>query len=86
MLVNRLSEFHENAVRKDFSVSEVVAIKRALEPELKQQGKRNDLTSEESAEVPKRKESRDIIAEYTGFSHDILSKTETKDAIDVVSI
>lgn len=69
-------EFHENFVRKGFTISEMVAIKRALEPELKiGQGKRSDLTSAESAEVGK--ETREVLASYVGVSHDTLSKAET---------
>jgi|SRR5579864_132088 len=68
-------EFHENFVRKDFTVSEMVAIKRALEPELKiGQGKRTDITSADSAEVGK--VTREVVASYVGVSHDTLSKAE----------
>lgn len=68
-------EFHENAVRKGFITSERVAIKRAIEPEIRiGQGKRTDLTSEDSAEVGR--ETRMIVANYLGISHDTLQKEE----------
>ena len=69
-------EFHENFVRKDFTKKEVLAINRALQPKLKQQGKRTDLICADSAQVNKGKKSRDIIAQYAGLSHDTISKLE----------
>lgn len=67
-------EFHENFVRKDFTVSEMVAIKRAIEPVVKiGQGKRTDLTSADSAQV----RTREVLANFVGVSHDTLTKAET---------
>lgn len=71
----RKGEIDENSIRKDFTVSEMVAIKRALEPEVAiGQGKRTDLTSADSAEVGK--ETRDIVSSYLNISHDTLAKAE----------
>ncbi len=71
-------EFHENAVRKSFTVSEIVAIKRALEPTVrakavKRQGRPGLPRSAESAEHG---ETRDIVSDYAGVSHDTLAKAE----------
>ncbi len=71
-------QFHENAVRKDFTVSEIVAVKRMLEPTVrekavKRQGRPGLPRSAESAEHG---ETRDIVADYAGVSHDTLAKAE----------
>lgn len=63
---------------KGFTASEIVAIKRALEPKVKaeakeRQGTRTDLGKQLSAESA---ESRDIIAKFVGVSHNTLSKME----------
>jgi len=72
-------EFHENINRKNFTISEIVAIKRARQEKERakarnRQGTRTDLGKqlpEESAE------SREIISKFAGISHDTLSKAET---------
>lgn len=67
-------EFHENAVRKDFTCSEVVAIKRALEPQLKAehpQGKHNSSSAKFADERP-----RNIIGKYVGLSGFQIEKAE----------
>lgn len=65
-------EFHENFVRKDFTVSEMVAIKRALEPEFEgRQGR-----PEKGAESAPLGKSREVVASYIGVSHDTLTKAE----------
>jgi len=77
-------EFHENAVRKDFTPSEIVAIKRALEPKLREEArerklstlKRGDKKPSRSADSAYRGETRDIIAKFAGVSHDTLAKAE----------
>jgi hypothetical protein len=71
-------EFHENAVRKNFTASEIIAIKRAIEPTVRRdarqrQGRRREVVRGLPAESA---ESRDIIAEYAGVSHDTLAKME----------
>ena len=71
-----LGEFHENHVRKNFTKSEILSIKNALHPKLKQQGKRTDLTCGDSPQVDKDKKTRDIISEYTGLSSNTIKKLE----------
>lgn len=69
-------EFHENAVRKDFTPSEIVAIKRTLEPEIKSKN-RVGRPSKNSGKLPEFKgDTRDIIAKYVGVSGRQLEKTE----------
>jgi len=77
-----LGEFHENSVRKNFTKSEVLSIKNALEPEIKKeakkrQGNRNDI-NQHSGDSPQssQKKSRDVIAEYTGLSSNTIKKLE----------
>jgi ParB family chromosome partitioning protein len=79
-------EMHENLVRKNFTISEIVAIKRALEPKVREEAKRRikehcgtapgkkKNTRAESAQVSG--ETRDILAKYAGVSHDTLAKAE----------
>lgn len=73
-------ELDENIARKDFTISEMVAIKRELELEVKEVAVRPvgrpSKKSADSAEFPKSRETRDIIAEYVGTSHDTLRKAE----------
>lgn len=60
----------------DFTTSEIVAIKRALEPEVKEDIKvGRPKKGAESAQLSKGK-SRDIVAKFTGKSHDTLEKAE----------
>ncbi len=71
-------EFYENTARKNFTASEIVTVKRELEPSIreeakKRQGRRTDLGKEHPAESA---QSRDIISEYAGVSHDSLRKME----------
>lgn len=70
-------EFAENAERKQFTPSELVAIKRHFEPEIvaeakERQGTRTDL-GEHCAESAR---SRVIVASYGGVSHDTMRKAE----------
>ena len=78
-----LGEFHENSVRKNFTKSEILSIKYALEPKLKEEAKQYQISKlkqnrcEESAQRrDKGKKSRDVIAEYAGLSHNTISKLE----------
>jgi len=73
-----LGEFHENLARKDFTVSEIVAIKRLLEPELKRKAAERVMRGVPSAESAQGAtgKTRDIIAKYAGISHDTLKKAE----------
>jgi hypothetical protein len=75
-----LGEYAENEVRKDFTLSEAVAIKRTIEPafaaEAKgRQGRRTDKHSAKFLESAGG-DSRDKIAKATGKSHTTLSKAE----------
>jgi len=59
----RKGQVQENIVWKNFTPSELVAIKRAMEPEVAiGQGKRTDLTCEDSAHVGEK--TREVIASY----------------------
>jgi N6-adenosine-specific RNA methylase IME4 len=77
-------EMHENLVRKNFTVSEIVAIKRALEPRVREEAKRRKESTiqkgkkgfQRGADSAPRSKSRDILAEYAGVSHDTLAKAE----------
>jgi hypothetical protein len=82
------NEFSSNHYRKDWTLSEMVEIKRAIEPyEIKKaeqrkdkgqksggRGKKKDKLCEESA--PSLDKTRDIVAGFVGISHDTLKKAE----------
>lgn len=74
-------EFHENMVRKDFTISELVAIQRHYEPLVKETRighrltKEEEKKGEESAPFPKGK-TRDIVSKFAGVSHNTLMKAE----------
>ena len=76
LLMLKKGELHENGLRKDFTISEAIAIKRALEPEIKAETPvgRPNKNSAKLAELGK--ESRDKIADYLGVSHGQLDKME----------
>jgi ParB family chromosome partitioning protein len=66
-------EVQENLVRKNFTSSERATIAKIMVPEVTiGQGKRTDLTCEESAQVGIK--TRDIISDFAGVSHDTLAK------------
>src|SRR5215211_1704732 len=71
-------EFHENTIRKDFTASERVAIKRYFEPEEKEKARERMLAGKKPS--PNLGEGSyevgDKIAKYTGVSHDTLTKEE----------
>jgi len=72
-------EFHENVVRKNFTYSEMVAIKRAIEPAEREEAKARMLKGQscaESAQGSNNGKTRDKVAEYIGSSHDTLTKAE----------
>ena len=82
-LVDRVSgEIHENIVRKGFTVSEMVAIKRYYAPEIAseaktRQGTRTDLGKELSGNIPQSSgKTRDIVAKLVGVSGRTLEKAE----------
>lgn len=69
-------EFAENEMRKDFTKSERVAIAAALEEEMgNRRGQRTDLPQDELSkmvsEVPKEKETRNIVAKKAGLGSGI---------------
>jgi N6-adenosine-specific RNA methylase IME4 len=73
-------EFTENTARKDFTLSEAVAIKRDLEPEIKaaakeRQGTRTDKHPAKLAESSKG-DARDKIAVFSGVKRSTLAKAE----------
>jgi N6-adenosine-specific RNA methylase IME4 len=69
-------EFAENAIRKDFTLSEAVAIKRAVEPEIKAAAKARMVSGRPGANLaqgPKGK-ARDLVASFTGKKRSTLDK------------
>lgn len=73
----RRGEIHENIIRKDFTTSEAVAIKRFMEPEVKEEHPvgRPKKNSAKLAEL-KGLETRQIVASYVGKGHETLRKEE----------
>jgi hypothetical protein len=71
-------ELHENTVRKDFTIEEIVAIKRALEPKLKEEAEKRMKAGRPCAESAQgmRGKTRDITVKFVGVSHDTLAKME----------
>lgn len=70
-------EFAENAFRKEFTVSEMVAIKRAIEPLEREQARERQLAGQPPAESAEGGGAvRDRIASSLGVSHDTLKKAE----------
>jgi ParB/RepB/Spo0J family partition protein len=68
-------EFAENAIRKDFTLSEAVAIKRAIEPAERTAAKERQEGGAKLAQGAKGK-SRDKVAAFTGVSHATLARAE----------
>jgi ParB family chromosome partitioning protein len=68
-------EYAENAFRKEFTVSEMVAIKRAVEPLEREQAKERQLAGR-PVEDSSKGEVRERVASSLGVSHDTLSKAE----------
>lgn len=74
-------EAAENFERKDFTPSEAVAIKRALEPEIKEAARERQSMAGGSApgklpEATPRGETREVAAKFTGFGARTLDKAE----------
>lgn len=71
-------EFYENVARKGFTASEIVAIKRALEPAVRKEAKKRQGTRVDRGKTlpAESARSRSVIAAYLGVSHDTLSKME----------
>jgi ParB family chromosome partitioning protein len=68
-------EFAENAVRKNFTLSEAVAVKRALEPLEKAAAKERMLAGKPSGNLPKGR-AADKAAKATGMARRTLEKAE----------
>jgi ParB family chromosome partitioning protein len=69
-------EYSENVERKEFTPSELVAIKRALEPELREEAKERMLAGTPSADSA-RGSTTERIGALVGVSRDTLAKAET---------
>jgi ParB family chromosome partitioning protein len=72
-------EYAENTDRKDFTLSEAVAIKRALEPKLKAEARARQAEggrSKASAKLAEAGETRDKVAAFTGVKRTTLAKAE----------
>jgi ParB-like chromosome segregation protein Spo0J len=72
-------EFSENAFRKDLTFSEIVEIKRALEPEIKREAEIRMKTGKPSTNLGKGRgkgRSTEIIAKAFGIGHTSLEKLE----------
>lgn len=69
-------EFHENVARKGFTPSEMVAVKRALEPEIKADAEERMKAGQPSANLAQG-ETRDIVSSFAGVSHGTLAQAET---------
>lgn len=71
------AEFDANEYSKQWTVSERVAIGRALEAEIgSRQGQRNDLGLLADLPEVKGKETRELAAEKVGFKRDTYKKTK----------
>lgn len=68
-------EFGENAFRKDFTISEMVEIKRALEPEIKREAEFRMKAGKPAPKLGKGR-STEIIAKNLGIGHTSLEKAE----------
>lgn len=68
-------EFSENAYRKDFTLSEMVEIKRALEPEIKIEAEIRMKAGKPTPKLGKGR-STEIIAKALGIGHTSLEKAE----------
>jgi N6-adenosine-specific RNA methylase IME4 len=65
-------------VRKDFTVEEIIAIKRTLEPRLREEAEKRIRAGRPCAESAQglKGKTRDIVARLVGVSHDTLAKME----------
>jgi N6-adenosine-specific RNA methylase IME4/ParB-like chromosome segregation protein Spo0J len=70
-----LGEFAENAVRKDFTLSEAVAIKRALEPIERAEAKERMLAGKPSGKFPKGR-ALDKVAKVVGRDRTTIARAE----------
>jgi site-specific DNA-methyltransferase (adenine-specific) len=70
-----MGEFQENANRKDFTSSEMIAIKRALEVKEKEAAKKRMLAGRPSSKLDKGR-TTDKLAKYLGIGRTTLDKAE----------
>ena len=68
-------EVEENVQRKDFTVSEMVVVKRYLEPELKKEAEKREKAGRPSSKFDKGRTDKKI-AKYVGVSNETLRKAE----------
>jgi ParB-like chromosome segregation protein Spo0J len=68
-------EYAENAFRKEFTKTEAVAIKQAIEPIEREMARQRQIAGKPVADSAKG-EVREIVASNLGMSHDTLSKAE----------
>ena len=73
-----LGEAAENFDRKDFTLSEAVAIKREIEPEIKAEAKERMLAGKPCGKLPPgvKGKARDEVAKFTGVKPRTLEKAE----------
>ena len=71
-----LGEFSANHYRKEWTYSEMVAIKRAIEPYQRRIARERLLSGKPSANFAEGGESRNRIAGFVGISHTTLDKAE----------
>jgi ParB-like chromosome segregation protein Spo0J len=68
-------EFAENTARKDFTYSEMIELKKVIEPQISKQAQEREkagIPCEESAQG----RTREKVAQFAGVSHDTLRKAE----------
>jgi 16S rRNA G966 N2-methylase RsmD len=70
-----LGEFSANHYRKEWTISEMVAIKRAIEPYERNKAKERMLSGQPSAKLAQGK-TRDIVANFVGLGRTTLKKAE----------
>ncbi len=70
-----LGEFSANHYRKEWTISEMVAIKRAIEPYERKKAKERMLSGQPSANLAQGK-TRDIVANFVGLGRTTLKKAE----------
>ena len=68
-------EIEENRERKDFTITEIVEIKRYLEPRIAEEARERMLSGKPSGKFPEGN-TRDIIANYVGVSGRTLEMAE----------
>jgi ParB-like chromosome segregation protein Spo0J len=69
-------EFHENAARKDFTYSEIVEIKRAIEPEIAEQAQEREKAGIRPSSDSDKGRTDEKVADFVGVSRDTLRKAE----------